>query len=118
MLFIAWVLSCASLVCILDIWLSECFWHRTIESTPKCKNFCFQLFYPLPPKGGTIEYQQVKKSPLGDLGVKILFGVDSTILFYNQVFVPCPVQNYSCLFCSDDVAFPDFIKIWSDGFKE
>jgi hypothetical protein len=49
--------------------------------------FVFNYSYPLPPKGGTIEYQQVKKSTLGDSGVKILFGVDSNIVnMYYAIF--------------------------------
>jgi hypothetical protein len=40
------------------------------ESTPKSDLLIFSVFDPLPPKGGTTENQQVKMSPLGDLGVR------------------------------------------------
>jgi len=55
------------------------------ESTPKSsKMLIFILFYPLPLKGKS-KNQHFRKPPLGDLGVKGLFGVDSNINHKKEI---------------------------------
>ncbi len=50
-------------------------------------------FLPLIPEGKSLKISVPLKSPLGDLGVKRLFGVDSTIILSFKIILKYAMLN-------------------------